>query len=1085
MSHRVRLSDVQLAWEARDPALYDLIEMLVTQEDPVPDEPSREGAPTFDRFLREMQTLAFRRKSREEQAHYRQEQLKALEAEDAEVPLPDRLRVYEVLLALWEENSMFARVCLLEAIARLPLRYGPWRALKRIFKEAEVRGDTEIYGALAARLDVAFADGDHEMSARTVGYLCRRAWRYLRRTAETLPACYADIAVDVLARYDDGTQWSGTWIANHIFYHETGDYSAKSFHFRSRPSTLLKYRAFADLWQRTPRPLFSLLERAQSEQVRRFATSALKTDFRAKLREVEPTWVARLVNVGSRIIDEFVVWILNNVPRFEQAAFGELGLHDAVLRLFDSDSSEARVYAADYARTHARDLPVSELIRLSNNSHEAVRKLVADLLQSRDPRKEVGLEAWGELLETEHGHDLAAATLRKHFGARELTPEWFASRILSPHAKAAQFAQRRLGGVHPYKKLGSQYFCDLVDELEFDSAAPRDRQRLERQVARFCFDDVLARGFDVNKLDVEFLRRALICPATTHQVCEWIGEGRLKTDVLPVEFFKTLAFHPQFDQDPWIAELKAGERTWAKELQFSEDLSERVLEWLGDVRSFSPEELGFDWLMQLVKRTEPRYHDFAVQTMTKAFLPADFAAGKTEPAAEEKAAGEEEIQVDLGGQSFMFTGKLATMTRAEAQGKVRAASGSVASTVSAKLAYLVIGDEGSPLYGEGRKGSKQVKAEKLRDDGHDVKIISETAFLQMLAGEQREFSEDAVQDGCERLWEMALAEGKENEPLAKFSLAYMRMHHPDICLAETDRPVDPGAEMPPDFLSFERLKPLFFDRRQPLRAFALEMAKWEMSRWKPPIHGLVELCESPHSEVRQFVATAMLAEDLPEHRRYRIDPKVLTPDAVYSFCESNDEGTRALGMELILRNPRLRMPEELFRLTESPDRKVRAFVVRSLWSLYRDRGITQDWKPWVPPEAEAAKGKKKQAKPRDYGEGAPPRPETLPAEHSDLRTFLRRILFEIPPAKLEKPKGDETGVEMKLKPLPARKAKLTLVETLRDLAIEDREFAEEVTPLMTEFMGSRGKSEMEACLVAVTRIRKAYPELAVAAEESA
>src|SRR6202022_4171253 len=100
--------------------------------------------------------------------------------------------------------------------------------------------------------------------------------------------------------------------------------------------------------------LFSLLERARSDQVWEFATSALKTDFRALLREVEPAWVARLVNVGSKTIDSFVVWILNNVPRFEQAAFRTLGLHEAVLRLFDSRSDEARAYAADYARTHAR-----------------------------------------------------------------------------------------------------------------------------------------------------------------------------------------------------------------------------------------------------------------------------------------------------------------------------------------------------------------------------------------------------------------------------------------------------------------------------------------------------------------------------------------------------------------------------------------------------------------------------------------------------------------------------------------------------------------------------------------------------------
>src|SRR5207302_9041254 len=155
----------------------------------------------------------------------------------------------------------------------------------------------------------------------------------------------------------------------------------------------LKQRAYPDLWKRSPRPLFSLLERAKSDPVREFATSALKTDFRQVLREIEPAWVIRLVAVQSKAIHDFVIWILQNVPKFEQGAFRSLGLHEAVLRLFDSPSNDARAYAANYARTHARDLPVSELIRLANNDNENVRKLARDLLGEKDPRTGVRLDA--------------------------------------------------------------------------------------------------------------------------------------------------------------------------------------------------------------------------------------------------------------------------------------------------------------------------------------------------------------------------------------------------------------------------------------------------------------------------------------------------------------------------------------------------------------------------------------------------------------------------------------------------------------------------------------------------------------------
>ncbi len=1075
MSTQLHLDDLRRAWEARDPGLVDLVDRLAAQPDEPPQTPVREGALTFTRFLREIQTPAFHRKPRAEQAHYRIEQLKALQAPDAEVPLPERLKLHEILLTLWNDDSPFARTCLLRIIARVRLTYGPWRALKRIFKEAEGRGDTEIYGALAARFDMAYAAGGQPIRVGTLAYLARRAWRYLRRTGQSLPAAYADTAAEFLAHYTDDTNWRGTWVANHVFYHTSKAYNRARFTYRSKPGNILEHRAYPELWTRSPRPLFSLLERARSEQVREFATTALKTDFRALLREVEPAWVARLVGLGSKTIDEFVIWILNNVPRFEQASFRTLGLHEAVLRLFDSPSADAQAYAAEYARTHARDLPVSELVRLANNSHPNVRKLACDLLLARDPRKEVGLDAWGQLLETDHGHDLAAGVLRQNFGASELTPAWFKARLFSPQPLAFKFAEQLLPQIHPYEKLGAAFFVDLLERLgDNEQEAIRQNYPWAGRIATFALKGL--ERFDLNALNVDFLRRLLLDPLTRAQVLKWINEGRLKAPALGVNFFKTVAFHPAWDTDAWMTALRDDGRPWARRLTHDEPLAEQVLAWLGDVRRFPASELGFDWLMQLVTRSEPRYHDFAVETMIKAFVPADFAKEAAAPAAAAPAAE----KVDLGKASFVFTGKLATMGRKEAEDKVKAANGVATSSVTGKLHYLVIGDEGSPLYGQGKKGSKQLKAEELNAAGANIKIISETAFLQMLAGRpQIAASGDATLAGCRRLWEMATAPGAGDAPLAAFARKYIRRHHPDICLAQTDRPVDPGAEIPTSFLTFDLVQPLFEESRKPLRDFALDLARWEFNRWAPPVEALIRLCEIPYSDVRQFVSGALLADEAPEHKRYRIDPAVLMPSAVYSFCESPDEGTRLLGMELIRRSPRLQLPEELFRLTESPDRKVRAFVIRALWSLYRDRGITADWKPSVPPQPTVgAKQKPGEAeeKAKERGTGAPARPEQLPASPGDLRAFLRRILFEIPATRLEKA-GQVEGITVKLKPLPTRKAKLDLVEVMRDLALEEGDFARVVLPVLEEFMDSRGQSEQAACLVAVTRIRHKYPEL--------
>jgi hypothetical protein len=582
--------------------------------------------------------------------------------------------------------------------------------------------------------------------------------------------------------------------------------------------------------------------------------------------------------------------------------------------------------------------------------------------------------------------------------------------------------------------------------------------------------------FDLNALDRDFLQRLLLHPITRPRACGLIDEGKLKAATLPLGFFKVLAFHPAWEADPWIAELRRSGPPWARRLEFDEALADRVLGWLADVRRFAATDLGFDWLMQLVDRSEPRYHDFAVEVMIKAFRPADFAPREqaAAPAAPAAAAA-----VDLGGASFLFTGKMATMPRKDAEARVKAAGGTVASSVTKKLHYLVIGDEGSPLYSGGRKGDKQLKAEQLNAAGANIRIVSETAFLQMLSGAAPPAaSADATLAGCERLWQMAVAPGAAEARRGQFARKYILRHHPEIGPAQTDRPVDPGAEVPPDFPTFERVQPLFAETRKPLRDFALELAHWEFARWKPPAEALLALAELPHADVRQFVAAALLAGDAPEKRRFRINPEMFSPDSVYRFCESPDADVRKLGIGMIQRSPRLQVPEEMFRLAESPDRLVRAFVIRSLWGLYRERGVTADWKPPLPPAPTIGAAAKKAAEvPEPRGPGVPHKPDKPPAERPSLAAFLRRVLFEVPPGRPEKAAVETAQAAPKLKPLPARRAKLELVEVMRDLALEDGAFAAGVLPLLEEFMLSRGQSERAACLVAVTRIRHTHPAL--------
>jgi DNA ligase (NAD+) len=74
---------------------------------------------------------------------------------------------------------------------------------------------------------------------------------------------------------------------------------------------------------------------------------------------------------------------------------------------------------------------------------------------------------------------------------------------------------------------------------------------------------------------------------------------------------------------------------------------------------------------------------------------------------------------NLSGKTFLFTGTLPTLKRSAAEEMVRSEGGIVLGGVSAKLDYLVTGEDA---------GSKLEKAKKI----NTIRIISEAEFLQLI-----------------------------------------------------------------------------------------------------------------------------------------------------------------------------------------------------------------------------------------------------------------------------------------------------------------------------------------------------------------
>ncbi|MEY2864630.1 MAG: hypothetical protein RLY58_2337 [Pseudomonadota bacterium] len=185
-------------------------------------------------------------------------------------------------------------------------------------------------------------------------------------------------------------------------------------------------------------------------------------------------------------------------------------------------------------------------------------------------------------------------------------------------------------------------------------------------------------------------------------------------------------------------------------------------------------------------------------------------------------------------------------------------------------------------------------------------------------------------------------------------------------------------------------------------------------------------------------------------------------------------------MHIMSRHAVFQQPNVLFQLTESPDRALRATALRMLWRLYRHAATTRHWTPYT--ATVGSLGKVKQAEHAErlaqQGTGLPTRPDALPADAEQMQLLLKRWLFELPPSRMGRTDANDSSLRQR--PIAASRAKQALIETFRDLALEDPTFAALVLPLFQQFSRSRGQLEQAACLVAVTRIQRLYPTLGAA-----
>ena len=1028
------LDGVRDAWARRDPRLAEYVIKLVQLDPALPAEEAEKYQKVY-RYSDLTSALSPWQRSRALSAradaqgvdiyNAKRSELRALIAEinhelwtkveETPEAIPDRIKLDKLLIEMWESDDAFTRAQLLEMFGEIPLKYGPWRAMKMIFKESVKRQDWVMFGVIAARLDreggrlskslrlmtpsqpfrVPYSYDNRDVSRATVNYLLRRAWRAMRTVASEQPSLYPEVAAQVLRHYqsqDSNWELASSWLRNHILFHESKRYQAESFYYNPRSS--FGEHAYPELWKRSEIPLLRLLEEAQNNRVLEFVTEALLLDFRGALAQLNASWVKRVARLSNSTKDTFLFRWYSELCPHAQRDFMTHSLHEPLLSLLWSSSKEMSEYAFTYFQAHPDALlsliSVDTAISLARAPQENLRALGESLLKPSAGHFTLSLDQWTTLLSDERSFGFAAEHIKKLFSGKDLSYDWYTDLINHDRDELSKWAIALLKD-SAYLPVDGDLFSFYWSLL-----TPERWRSKSAQTALEGLSDERDQSRLLEKLSVEQLRALMLHPESAGRdaLKRWVRESWVNPKTLGAGWLRDLLDRDLWRTGSWAEGLGEEGSEWREGLGYSDDVARLAESWLLTRKHFSVDDLGAWWLLQ--RGLDTSWSMRAYQTYVREHFPLSRFVALN-------AASEEEV----------------------AQ---------------------------SPSSADGF-----------------------AALLDQLDAPKRDYSTREMLRSIikSRVYALVLAS-------------------------------DPNAKRPPEeiaisdeLLSFSVFSQLASSTDEENRSLALRLGERCYERWtaQEPLtfRDLLPFFSKGFSEVQDHLLTAMSASPISAEARIDVRLEQFDPEGLYAFCFSSKAQVRDLGLSLIGEHPeRFADPERISLLVESSDRRVCEGVVKLLWDKLRFRAVTERWQPYaqsVAPRSAVAKrqaevvtaappaGKRPdQIKGKRYlGAGVVERAPLPSGSHTWIAEFLKRTLFRL--SATHPLKGD---LDRLTEATASWRNKVNLIKALRDLAVSDLDFARLIKPILEEFMRSRGQSERAACLVALTRMRAAHPELFVA-----
>ena len=382
--------------------------------------------------------------------------------------VPPRLKLDEIILDLWNDGSEYAHTQLKQVIQHVPLKWGPWRAIKKIFKQSFLVQDWNIYIPVTSRI---FGE---------------QARIYTNRWNRT----QWQISNDLLPVKMESVNWNSSWYwtsrkrANDlttetkIFINKQIEYQLgemvenfeKEFiliateilvqaHSRTSLVNRIIYMVGSG-WKKSAGPLLQIFSEAKSEDIALWALDILIENFRKELSNLPASWIVKQATSpkASSKLKRFVFqWFSEPITQLPQSSFVKEGLHAAIVAFLDYTSSLeswqdnnwlrgwhknpqnktwtvlAREFSTTFIRSYMHELTdvlnldkVLWLLRNNDNTlHELGKYLLFPEKGDSPYAEQLDISFWTNMLGDSRLHDFSQKYMEKNFTGNDLTKEWY------------------------------------------------------------------------------------------------------------------------------------------------------------------------------------------------------------------------------------------------------------------------------------------------------------------------------------------------------------------------------------------------------------------------------------------------------------------------------------------------------------------------------------------------------------------------------------------------------------------------------------------------------------------------------------